>query len=141
MLGTCHFLDPAHSAPLLYARTVLIINLFTFVEPNSRNIDYSLDRHAVAELETVLAWFPHAPIVCGWGKENNSPESREVWHQQINEFTRRLADRACYRLELPRSPKSDGSLDARSWSPRGINSALRNLPSGTRMVPARFTPQ
>ena len=141
MLGTCHFLDPAHSAPLLHARTVLIINLFTFVEPNSRNIDYSLDRHAVAELETVLAEFPYAPIVCGWGKENNSPESREVWHQQISEFIRRLADRSCYRLELPHSPNSDGSLDARSWSPRGINSALRNLPSGTRMVLARFTPQ
>ena len=141
MLGTCRFLDPAHSAPLLHARTVLLINLFTFVEPNAHNIDYSLDQHAVAELETVLTEFPHAPIVCGWGKENNSPESREVWHQQISEFIRRLADRACYRLELPHSPNSDGSLDARSWSPRGINSALRNLPSGTRMVLARFTPQ
>ena len=141
MLGTCRFLDPAHSAPLLHARTVLLINIFTFVEPNAHNIDYSLDQHAVAELETVLTEFPHAPIVCGWGKENNSPESREVWHQQISEFIRRLADRACYRLELPYSHVPDGSLDARSWSPRGINSALRNLPSGTRMVLARFTPQ
>ena len=94
MLGTCHFLDPAHSAPLLHARTVLIINLFTFVEPNSRNIDYSLDRHAVAELETVLAEF-------AWAHHLNQRLKRlvlRIWHW----FKERHAERKARKTEARR---------------------------------------